>query len=647
MDRNRNNMRFVEMENQLKAKDEYISFIQGELEKVTSEFEVAIEEKVKEKVERVMCENEELKQRLESETKRADKAEAMVKKVEFMAFENERRAIKAEKREQEKDDEITMLGIKLEELRSIKEYVDKAKLQNADLKAIITAAQIKTYCRSSERTRFLNDEIDPDRPELMDMGLDELDRELLGQPGNAGASSDNEIEDVKVDGMPNKPIKSNAKAKTNITSFSKRKHVYRASEIRRVCNIEVPKGARFLRRHDTETGEDVWEVVIFSYEPAKVIQHIYKVGRITIPGVGLQTVGHPEYLIKGNPLHPSFARFYLDSKFGLNLSENRILEMLEDMHTTIPQSSLNLWMHQIMSLLRDQLENLMLEAIRLSCETYNDETRLLVRSCVNDDAKLKYKIEYVHACLSQKEKLIAMIYNEGSRSHEVQEEAFFKDSNIKLFMADRAPLYNAIVKNLKDKQILRAACYVHARRGLVDCYFTDPRVKKLISWINVLFKIERYSKERGHTPQQRLLCRQLHSRKYVDKIFELAREMKLAGDEYGSMVHKALNYLLDDEEAFRVFLSHGEIDISNNAIENLFRHIAMGRRNWLHTGSHQAAQNIAFMYSLYESCKLNDIKFGDYIEDILTRIMKGEKADNTFLPNKWVARTLETGTQTA
>lgn len=29
------------------------------------------------------------------------------------------------------------------------------------------------------------------------------------------------------------------------------------------------------------------------------------------------------------------------------------------------------------------------------------------------------------------------------------------------------------------------------------------------------------------------------------------------------------------------------------------------------------------------------------------RIMKDEKADNTFLPNKWVARTPETGTQTA
>ena len=61
----------------------------------------------------------------------------------------------------------------------------------------------------------------------------------------------------------------------------------------------------------------------------------------------------------------------------------------------------------------------------------------------------------------------------------------------------------------------------------------------------------------------------------------------------------------------------------------MFRHIAMGHRrstlslglskNWLHSGSHDAAQNIAFMYSLYESCKFNDLNFFDYINDVLTR----------------------------
>ena len=165
--------------------------------------------------------------------------------------------------------------------------------------------------------------------------------------------------------------------------------------------------------------------------------------------------------------------------------------------------------------------------------------------------------------------------------------------------------------------------------------------------INAIFWIDKESKRLGHSFEQRQRYRQRYSKKLVDCIFELAKEYRQAGDEYGELVHKALNYILDDEEAFRRFLEHGEIEASNNTIENMFRHIAMGRRNWLHSGSHNAAQNIAFMYSLLESCKLNNINFGVYIEDILTRIMKGEKADNSFLPNKWVARTPETGIQTA
>ena len=65
-------------------------------------------------------------------------------------------------------------------------------------------------------------------------------------------------------------------------------------------------------------------------------------------------------------------------------------------------------------------------------------------------------------------------------------------------------------------------------------------------------------------------------------------------------------------------------------VVGMFRHLAMGRRNWMHTGSHLGAENIAFMFSLFESCKLNDINFGDYIEDILTRLMEGEQ-DFMFL----------------
>ena len=54
-------------------------------------------------------------------------------------------------------------------------------------------------------------------------------------------------------------------------------------------------------------------------------------------------------------------------------------------------------------------------------------------------------------------------------------------------------------------------------------------------------------------------------------------------------------------------------------------------------GSHFTAANIAFMFGLLESCKLNNINFGKYIEDILTRFLFEKQADESFLPCNYEA----------
>ena len=97
--------------------------------------------------------------------------------------------------------------------------------------------------------------------------------------------------------------------------------------------------------------------------------------------------------------------------------------------------------------------------------------------------------------------------------------------------------------------------------------------------------------------------------------------------QQGSSDEKAIR-----EEISRMNLRQAEI---MDAVERMFRHLAMGRRNWMHTGSHLGAENIAFMFSLFESCKLNDINFGDYIEDILTRLMEGEQDFMSLIPGNY------------
>ena len=113
--------------------------------------------------------------------------------------------------------------------------------------------------------------------------------------------------------------------------------------------------------------------------------------------------------------------------------------------------------------------------------------------------------------------------------------------------------------------------------------------------------------------------------------------------EYGHYCHDYDPIEIDEQLEYLDLCSVSLSKSCDNVRERCFRHIAMGRRNWLQTGSHFSAQNLIFMFGLLESCKLNKVNFGEYIEDILTRILCGEKVDASFLPCDYV-RHFEDGT---
>ena len=315
--------------------------------------------------------------------------------------------------------------------------------------------------------------------------------------------------------VPKQKIDKSKSSSGTESNTPRRRRVYTATILEEmgIDTSNLPKGSKLINRKDKVTGEDTWYIKLFFHTPAKVTCREYKIGRFNVPESDPMCSKRPVRILDDNPIMPSFARFYLESKFSYNLSENRILEMLKGMKTSIPQSSLKFWMHQIMEVLREKLEPLMLETIRQSKFTNNDGTRLLVRSRETPDDPLKYTIEYVQAVLS------------------------FKDSSIVGFVADRAPQYPAIVKDLEGQELLRQACWFHARHYLVDAYLVDSRMEMLLILINALFYIERvFLQEDDQSPEHRLEFRKEWSEPIVDRIMEMLKKMRAAGDEYGQMV---------------------------------------------------------------------------------------------------------------
>lgn len=579
---------------------------------------------------------------LEENQKEWDKEKAQLQ--------SQRDCYKKERDEEREDHLKTKAELKLAKediakLQVAKEAKELSEQANVDLLSVVQVLQRRLFQSNSDASSYMKGQVDFDERLMSEMSFDdvvseadklvkELNGDVDGTPVDTGKDPE----------LPN----SNKKEKTDKGDKPKRKRNVFSIPVLDHMGIDtsnLPEGFKLIHRKDKETGADIWMVRMYEcYAPlAGCIE--YEIGRFNVPGHDPMCSKHPDHIIGKNPLLPSFGRFYFDMKIHYNVSENRILEMLKDMEAFMPQSSLNKWIHEIMTGLRERLLPLMIEVVKLSTYTNNDETRILVRNLLEDKPD-KYKVEYIHAALSLEKKMVVMLYGEGSRSHTIPEEQIFEHSNIKYFTADRAKLYDTVVKNMEEKygiEIKRSACWFHARHYFVDAFIADHRVRTIIKLMNYLFYIERVANEKNKRGKARLAFRLKYSRSVVQSIMKALQRMKDEKDtkKYGKMVMRAVNYVLDDKEAFQLFLKNGDIEIHNIAIERCFRHIAMGRRNWGKAGSHKAAENLAFMYSLYESCKMNNLNFGRYIEDILTRMKDGDKDYKSMLPCYYVEKTDE------
>lgn len=327
-------------------------------------------------------------------------------------------------------------------------------------------------------------------------------------------------------------------------------------------------------------GPDTWKFRVLFARWIKIHSKEYTIGRFYDPEKkDLVNSAYPAGIHEKCHLSPSFIAFYLRLKISCNVSEQNILRALQAAGCDMPQPTLNAYIQDAETVIREFLQDAMAEEIKESRFTHNDETRLMVKCPDKRTGVVGYHNEYVHGILSPSARILLLLYDDGSRKHDVQEE-IMRDSRIECFTCDRAKMYPRIVKdivNALDKEIIRASCWVHWRRDVYDLAKYDSRFKPILKALKILFKLETKWREDGIGEQERLDKRHGLSRPIVDYIFSALKKMKDNAKDYGDEAMAVINYLLNDEDAFRAFLHHGLIETDNNAIERCFRHIAMGR----------------------------------------------------------------------
>jgi transposase len=189
-------------------------------------------------------------------------------------------------------------------------------------------------------------------------------------------------------------------------------------------------------------------------------------------------------------------------------------------------------------------------------------------------------------------------------------------------------------------KMVHAGCWAHARRKLFDALKLNPddRVAtRLVARIDELFAVDAEARKQGMDETARHPLRSERSRPLL-KILREELEAAARSALPSSALGKGVNYTLSLWQKLTRFLDHPQIELSSNLAENSMRPVVLGRKNWIHLGSEEAAPKVAAILSVFETCRRLNIPVRKYLADVLPRLAGTSiRRVGEFTPAAWAA----------
>ncbi len=161
-------------------------------------------------------------------------------------------------------------------------------------------------------------------------------------------------------------------------------------------------------------------------------------------------------------------------------------------------------------------------------------------------------------------------------------------------------------KALLTQGVTELGCLAHARRKFFDLNEAQANAiaQEALQRIAALYAIE--AQGRGMSVDERTLLRREHARPLLQSMHDWLLQTRVNVANGGGTA-KALDYSLKRWVALSRYATDGRLPIDNNPVENAIRPIAVGKKNWLFTGSERAGKRAAAIQSLLATAKLNGL----------------------------------------
>ncbi len=187
----------------------------------------------------------------------------------------------------------------------------------------------------------------------------------------------------------------------------------------------------------------------------------------------------------------------------------------------------------------------------------------------------------------------------------------------------------------RNSEFRLAACNAHARRKIYEAQKDHPKESAILLAIyRELYELERMLKQ---TPGMDILAkRQEIGVSLFARMKEQVERMQSGGSVLPkSKLGKALKYVTNNWDELTTYLSDANCPIDNNACEQLMKHTATGRKNWLFVGSMEGGYRSAILTTICSSAHRHNLDVYAYMKDIADRLLLGDRDYESMQPENW------------
>ena len=164
-------------------------------------------------------------------------------------------------------------------------------------------------------------------------------------------------------------------------------------------------------------------------------------------------------------------------------------------------------------------------------------------------------------------------------------------------------------------------CLAHARRKFFEAKGANPQLsQEALDLFGSVYAVEKYIREQQLTGEAKLDYRKTHAVAALESLHVWLLDKYASIPLPGDPIRKAIDYTLVRWDKLILYAQSHHLDPDNNKVENSIRPVAIGRKNYLFAGSHDAAQRSGIFSRLLGTCKAYGIDPYAWLKDLLARL---------------------------